>query len=104
MERTLAAFILLSTIIVFGFIATMRYLEIYKAQKLGDDLGGENAGGQNSLGTGELQNLIQAAMFEAIQPVEERLGRMEKALRQLPEAKKESSSISMPLPREGDDD
>ena len=100
MPISLVILILLSSLIVFGFIATMRYLEIYKSEKLGDDAGGENAGGQNSLGTGELQNLIQAAMFDAIQPVEERLDRMEVALRQLPAAQKESKPLSQPLPNE----
>lgn len=94
MEGGLVLFLVLSTLIVFGFIATMRWLEIYKNQQSGA------GGGENSLGTGELRGLIQEAMLETINPLEERLDRMEMSLRQLPEAHSESRQIEEPRPSE----
>ena len=93
--------ILSSTLIVFGFIATMKFLDIYRRTKLGDEGG---TGTDNSLGTGELRGLIQEAVVDAIQPVEDRLEQMEMALRQLPEAKTDSKSLQEPLSGEHEDD
>ena len=40
---------------------------------------------QNSLGTGELREIIQEAMEEAVSPLEERLDLIEQNMRRLPE-------------------
>ena len=95
MPLSVVIFILLSTLIVFGFISTMKFLDIYRRAKLGE---GGGSGVDNSLGTGELRGLIQEAVVDAIQPVEDRLEQMEMALRQFPEAKSESAPLREPAP------
>ncbi|TDI76679.1 MAG: hypothetical protein E2O84_02110 [Bacteroidetes bacterium] len=101
MPFSVVIFIILSTLIVFGFIATMKFLDIYRRAKLGE---GGGSGVDNSLGTSELRGLIQEAVVDAIHPVEERLDRMEMALRQLPAAKSESTPLNEPAPESLPDD
>jgi len=79
MPITTVVFIVISSLITFGFIATMRYLAIYREEKLGS---GQT---DNSLGAGELRGMIQESMMDAIEPIEKRLDKMEAALKQLPE-------------------
>ena len=97
MDGGLIVFLVLTTLIVFGFVATMRFLEVYKQTRLGD------GGAGNSLGTGELRGLIQEAVFDSIQPLEERLDRMETSLRQLPSARDGSKALPGPE-HDGDQD
>jgi len=99
MEIGLVVFLVLSTLIVFGFIATMRWLDIWKQQRLG----GEGvAEGENSLGTGELRGLIQEAMQDVIAPLEERLDLMEGHLRQLPAHEDATRELRAHAPDESD--
>lgn len=55
----------------------------------------------SSLGASELKGLIQEAMHDAVAPLEERMDRMEKHLRQLPESTARPADHQSPIP-EGD--
>ncbi len=82
MPPEVIAFILLALVIVLCFAGlAIKWDNDFNLKK--ERLRGEE--GDNSLGTGELRDLIQESMHEAIAPLEERLEVIEKRTRQLPE-------------------
>ena len=97
MDDGTVVFLILSTLIVFGFIATMKWLEIWKQERLG---GSAVEGGEKSLGTGELRGLIQEALQDVITPLEERLDLMEGHMRQLPAPSEETRELRAHTPDE----
>ena len=82
MAPEVIAFVLMGLVIVLSFAGlAIKWDNDFKLKR--DRQRREE--GDNSLGTGELRELIQESMHEAISPLEERLDLVEKRTRQLPE-------------------
>ncbi len=97
MPITVIAFICLIVIISLGFAGmAIKWDHDFKLKR--EKLQAEGKG--NSLGVSELQGLIQEAMRESIEPLEERLGLIESHMRQLPEHAADSKGQEASLPEE----